>query len=96
MNNLLLNYYFLFILTNKENANKFLSTLNSFSAGTLLSSTRSTEFINSLYPFFSVLAKQYSGLSCFYQIDKNYFNVFNRDRLLMILFLITFILLRKF
>jgi hypothetical protein len=28
-----------------------------------------------------MIAKEYSGLSCFYKVDKNYFNIFNRDRI---------------
>jgi hypothetical protein len=58
--------------------------------------TKSSDFIDVFYTSPVLMAKEYSGFSCFYKVDDDYFNVFNRDRLVMIIFLIFFILLKKF
>jgi hypothetical protein len=85
INNILLHYPFLFSFVGST-FEKFMSEYYPLIKGSVNNnpsySLKSTDFINTFHPFFSTIAKQFAGQSCFYKVDKNYFNVFNRDRLL--------------
>jgi hypothetical protein len=79
MVNLLGNYFFLLgVMPAVSNYEKIHSVkIEEASPYTL----KETDFLNAYMPMCDTLAKQYSGLSCFYLVEKSYFNVFNRDRL---------------
>jgi len=80
MVNLLGNYFFLSGLSSsvREYEKIHSIVINDKTPSYML---KDTSFINAYMPITETLARQYSGLSCFYHVDISYYNVFNRDRL---------------